>query len=279
MTCTMRNWEYSNQSRRTSFASRNRLHPPFSMVREDHQQVIHSPELLLTPIIEYITNRDDSPVRSRHRISSIKVGPENNQCTPYSIAIADIIVVNTSSSSLIQITTLSSGFFEFKFLSANGHDILKAFLQASLDPERIVDDSDNNSDNHHHDPVKTSGSSVTSCLDIDALQARHLRGRAAAETWPEKISRRIGHICQNLSEMSSTLCDKACCPMEEGAIVEGNTIQCHELEIDDNTTDCSFKNLQQRETTECNRPDLQHLPSGLSVEPESENTSTDCEKA
>lgn len=281
----MRNWESTQRARSDS---RGRLRSSFSLARTDDEPAIvqqqqhedGGPELLLTPIVEFLSNRDDSPARSRFRSSS-RIAPEKSeQQKQYSLSVSDIMVVSSlPHDNALHLTTISSGYFEFTCQSDNGYDILLAFLQASLDPERIV--KDHESERH----IRSGGSSVTSCLDIDALQAQHLQGRAAAETWPEKLSRRVGHVFQNLSELSGAICDGACCPAaaaedDRTPPPEAPTAASRqrELEIDDNTTECSPKNSAPRtKTTRSsvsssssadNRHRLDHLPSGLSVESE-----------
>jgi len=326
MACTMRNWESPSNTRgvagallRSTSRGRSTLRSSFSLARTEHpadlkenennNSILHNgPELLLTPVVEYITNRDDSPARSRHRTSSFsKVAPldmmeqqqqqSNLDRKPYAIAVEDILVVNCtySGSNSLHITTLSSGFFEFSCGTANGHDILLAFLQASLDPERIIQEQPSFvkgiSHSHGCGGVPSGGSSVTSCLDIDALQAQHLEFRATAETWPEKLSRRVGHVFQNLQELSGAICDSACCPAAQHETKlaaahhhahntseprtppppsrHANTNFPDELEIDDNTTDCSPKPVQtmtESGQTKTKDRQLHNLPSGLSVE-------------
>jgi len=171
-------------------------------------------------------------------------------------------------------SSLHGNNYEFTCQSANGYDILYAFLQASLDPERILDD-------HHDDShYQSAGSSVTSCLDIDALQAQHLEGRAAAETWSEKLTRRVGHVLGNMAELSGAFCDGvACCPAaEEQRVPPSSYRAAAALEIDDNTTECSktksspvlTTRRSKRSSSTSSRPVLQQLPSGLSVEPDPE---------
>jgi hypothetical protein len=60
-------------------------------------------------------------------------------------------------------------------------------------------------------PTIRSSSSVTSCLDVDAFTAAHLRGRAEHETWPEKVTRRVGHVVNSLSDLSAACCDGSWC--------------------------------------------------------------------
>jgi hypothetical protein len=264
----MRNWE----------GERSRSNPPpfqqsFSLANADYNSVQksavdendHGPELLLTPVQEYITNRDDSPVRRgsnrRSRVSPATVAQ-------YSIPVAEILTVNTSTRK-INVTTLSLGFFEFDNLTENAHDILLAFLQASLQPERII-----KADESHCSGINSTNS-VTSCLDIDTLQARHLQGRAERETWPEKFSRRVGHVVNSLQELSSTLCDAACCrdTAAESREMPEKTYRFQDLELD---TECSSpaRTMESSSSVKAASPKRPHkiesLPSGLSVEPDSE---------
>ena len=270
MTVTMRNWESNKGLQR---GNRGRLHTSFSLSKVDDPAIDHSgPELVLTPIVEYISNRDDSPARSRFRSSSsVKVTPEQtDKQKQYSLAVSNIMFISTAQrTNTLNLTTISHGFFEFTCHSGNGYDILLAFLQASLDPERIVSDHESECN------VRSGGSSVTSCLDIDALQAQHLEGRAAAETWPEKLSRRVGHVFQNLSELSGTICDGACCPLEHRTQPE-TSVTRQQLEIDNKFSPQRIQATQANKASFSprKRPGLQHLPSGLSVEPDPETIST-----
>jgi hypothetical protein len=310
----MRNWE--GKRSRPSSRQRPTYHQSFSLSNPDlnnssttvtssavgaahnDKECCYSvgPELLLTPVQEYLTNnnisnmRDDtsSPTRGRRSHNSSRISPIA-VATQYSIPVDDILLVNTSRSSSnstrLHMTTLSLGLFEFDCLSLNGHDILLAFLQASLQPERILEEECNTNDSFCSDNFK-SGSSVTSCLDIDTLQAKHLKGRADAETWPEKLSRRVGHVFSNLSELSSSFCDAACCrdaaaeprdaPAPSAAAVPEKTYRFAELEIDDAvSTVCSPKAVvnhhDHRHPKKTKQPHkLVSLPSGLSVEPDPE---------
>jgi hypothetical protein len=183
------------------------------VVDDDHH---YGPELLLTPIMEYMTNhRDDSPVR---RTGSNHLRQRNEALVAYSIPIADIMVVETynvrygSPLHKLTITTISYGVFEFDCNSSNGHDILLAFLQAKLDPERILDGAGVDDSPF---PCISDSPSTASCLDVDGLTARHVRGRVENETWPEKISRRMGKVVNSLQEISSTFCEMTCCRSED----------------------------------------------------------------
>jgi len=74
-------------------------------------------------------------------------------------------------------------------------------------------------------PSIRSSSSVTSCLDVDALTAAHLKGRADSETWPEKMSRRVGKVVNSLQELSGTFCDLSTCCTDEATQSPGRRRQ------------------------------------------------------
>jgi hypothetical protein len=215
---------------------------------------IVGPELLFTPTYDMSPSKSqrfggNGTINNCRRVSPLSL-------QPYSIPVDEILLVtydiagshNTSktgsSASIpncntkIHLTTLSLGCYDIDCITTNGHDIVLAFLQASLLPERIVKDTssttaksprsrrsksthhrhrhpyDTNGENDEVPSVRSAGSSsvTSSCLDIDALQAKHLAGRAEAETWYEKFHRRLGHIVSNVSEQFSngSFCD-ACC--------------------------------------------------------------------
>jgi hypothetical protein len=247
----------------------------------------YGPELLLTPLREILTNRDDSPIQRRVSIHNNSQQHQQSSAYAYSIPISDVMIVDTanphsqtatttspgrkslarhngsahsmsqssSSSCQIFITTFSYGLLDFQCQHQNGLDILMAFLKASLPPERILDRakylqqnpssydesssldsiataSDNDDPGKPRDanahrrrgrrkskggaggrggPTIRSSSSVTSCLDVDTFTAVHLKGRAEHETWPEKMTRRVGHVVNSLSDLSSACCDGSWC--------------------------------------------------------------------
>ena len=230
MACTMRNWEGVP---RTSALNAG-VYESFSLARRN------TAELLLTPI-EY---RDDCQTRT---------SPQNK------IPLEDVVVVERfPCGTKLQLTTVASGSFELGNLTANGHDILLAFLQASLRPDRISVPTTS------QDKFDSTTSSVGSCLDFDTVQAHHVKKRTAAETWPEKLSRRFGHVVANLTELSSTLCDGGCCVAEREP-PETPRDYLYGMDMGEDSTPRA-----RRPPVSPNR--LYHLPSGLSVEPEPEFT-------
>jgi hypothetical protein len=120
------------------------------------------------------------------------------------------------------LTTMENGYLEFNCATSNGHDVLFAFLQATIPPERIVGVSNDQDTVYTHEedrslPSKTSQSSVNSCksslMDVDRLTAQQIQGAELSETWPQRMSRRVGKVVHTLTEVSETLCDNmaSCC--------------------------------------------------------------------
>jgi len=239
------------------------------MIQND--KLHYGPELLFTPIQHFLSTRDDSPVR-RTRMSQV-VPQEYDHA--YSIPVVDIMVVEThnvryqASNHKIHITTLTLGYFEIDCCSRNAHDILLAFLQATIAPERVLDGGT------AEDFIHPKSSASTSCFDfdVDALNAQYMQGRVDRETWPEKFSRRMGKVVTSLTEISETLCAINCC--EDSASTEEvredpptHGLTYGDLEMDD--CDQSTNPSPERMTTikKESKAKLRycHLPSGLSVE-------------
>jgi hypothetical protein len=208
---------------------------------------VEGPELLFIPTFDLSPSKpprssSNGPFHSSRRISPMAL-------QPYSIPVEEILQVTmevsaggspsarTVSNGLdstrkIQVTTISLGCYDIDCLTTNGHDIVLAFLQGALPSERIVRNETANSalrQSHRSrrfllDHVGERGvpstdsleSSVhsSSVLDIDTLQAKHLKGRAEAETWYEKLQRRVGHIVSTVSDQWSngSFCDACCQP-------------------------------------------------------------------
>ncbi len=349
MTCTMRNWDSNFDGKSSSnrngqhqqSSSRNMLlRNAFSLSTLDLQMVANGtnepsnmflsdsaldlpvksasttnqdgPELLFTPTYDASPSKATRAVQVSRRIS-----PASLQ--PYSIPVNEILRVeyNISNNSVhdlsqtkLLITTLSLGHYDMDCITTNGHDIVLAFLQASLPQERFVKDKSkcNSKPKSSPSPQKTMNRSIkkskrksshslrnrneldtedipsvhstnssvaSSCFDIDALQAKHLAGRAEAETWYEKIQRRYGLVVSNILEQFDTCCNSntttKTVPSEITAATTEGTAQINEstanigpsaasrvrkrslsngitkcwygeLEIDDNATDCSILN-------------------------------------
>lgn len=305
----MRNWEQAHQSsRHHAFYHSKRSSPLISS--STSREVPNSsttrssallppenvgPELLLTPVVEYLTNhRDDSPARPFARRRSNSTQSSGNNTPPpappvqYSIPLSDIMVVETynarysAPSNKLTVTTVSLGVFEFDCHTSNGHDILLAFLQASLAPERILDGSVMTCDGSL--PCVEQSASSGSCLDVDGFTARHVRGRLESETWPEKISRRMGKVLNSMEEITGAFCDAAtCCNQSQSRTSSARQqpeprecppsaadLRYHDLEFaeDDETSAARSPKRKEAVSLKNRKSEMLKLPSGLSLESE-----------
>ena len=190
MTCTMRNWDTSQHQQSSS---RNMmLRNAFSLsnpdmatadtntMSESSSKMFHSdsaidmrdtnginsksqlptgPELLFTPTY------DVSPSKSTRLHVSRRISPVSLQ--PYSIPVNEILLVTydianksdherTVSHTKMHITTLSLGHYDVDCVTSNGHDIVLAFLQASLPQERMVRDESRSSSKSPRNTKKKS---------------------------------------------------------------------------------------------------------------------------
>jgi hypothetical protein len=226
MMCTMRHWERtpSTGSHHGSSSHRRHNNNHSNAIANDPRHV--GPELLLQPVADILDNRDITPVRNRQqRVRHAQVSPETTTTTPtvaptpeparkvtYSLPLSEIMIVERQSATVkvptykLQITTIHQGYFEFDLRNRNRHDTLLAFLQAHLPAERILTPLPCDASVH-----STASSSKQSTMDVDRLHAQNIKGLAEAETWPEKISRRVSKVVTTIQTMSGTLCDLACC--------------------------------------------------------------------
>jgi hypothetical protein len=156
-------------------------------------------------------NKDESPMRRRPIHIQQTTAATVQESPSYLLAVNDLLSCDLNCvDKEMGLTTVSQGYFLFSSLNQNAFDILMAFLQARIQPERIcctpipeedvVGNASKRNNKHRNKRVPSSpeifpsSSSITSCFDVDALQAAHLKGRAGQETWSEKISRRISHV-------------------------------------------------------------------------------------
>jgi hypothetical protein len=222
MMCTMRHWERTPSSGSISNRS-SRAKAAF--IANDPRHV--GPELLLQPVADILDNRDITPVRNRQRHlphRQVQVSPEATTTTTtapkvtYSLPLSEIMIVerhavthkvtatNKVPTYKLAITTIHQGYYEFDLRNRNRHDTLLAFLQAHLPAERILTPLSSDASVH-----STASSSRQSQMDVDRLHAQNMKGLAEAETWPEKISRRVSKVVHTIQTMSGTICDLACC--------------------------------------------------------------------
>jgi len=168
---------------------------------------------------------------SRHDLTALR---------SYQIPLSDVIVVDVDGISSdrrddfasregcrMNITTASGGYFEFVFQSKNAHDVLLAFLQASLPPERITNgaagataaggrDSPSGvnslTDSDRAIRINTSGCCDTNegSYDMEGFTAREMTERVKREGLGSKIRRRFVHIVSQLQDVSLSLTECFC---------------------------------------------------------------------
>mmetsp|Transcript_39869 Transcript_39869/g.96209 ORF Transcript_39869/g.96209 Transcript_39869/m.96209 type:complete len:299 (-) Transcript_39869:831-1727(-) len=199
MTCTMRTW-----------------HGPKSQ----------DAELLLKPVEQQRTmsamrSRADelSPVVISKRFASFGEGRnhpkmEQQETTQNSIgsvklSLAEIMIVEQKGQELdnptIDITTLSSGYYEFT-LNENGRAILLAFLKANLPKERIIR-CNTQIQRTKSDVSKYSCSTMgNKTLDVEALTSNKLAERIENETMSEKLGSKVGRAFSSILEMVECSC-------------------------------------------------------------------------
>ena len=111
---------------------------------------------------------------------------------PYSIPVHDVIVLDTMGSKSndncpIFLTTCRMGYFEFTFLTSNAHDVFMAFLTNSLPSERITC--------AYSKPLDASSS-----FDVETLLSSRMHQRVEAETFPERLRRKINFMANRIGE-------------------------------------------------------------------------------
>lgn len=227
--CVLRNWGCQIPAK--SSASRLDSSSQRLIGTEKHHQ---GPELVLTPIQTVLFMRDETPMRRNRR----RVVPNEKALPSYSIPMSDILVVETygdhdaATRYKLNVTTLSLGYFEFDGVTRNGHDILMAFLKASVDPERIIHEDLGD------DTIQSQSSqSLGVDSDVDTLNARQIKSQVDRETWSEKLSQRVGKVVHSLEEMSGSFCDVACCrdPAHDVEVREKPPV-VYNLEMDEETS-------------------------------------------
>mmetsp|Transcript_29973 Transcript_29973/g.43791 ORF Transcript_29973/g.43791 Transcript_29973/m.43791 type:complete len:428 (+) Transcript_29973:147-1430(+) len=151
----------------------------------------------------------------------------------YAIPLGDIVVVDVDGANSrdfddkthsmqggnrMGVTTMSNGYFEFSFISKNSHDVLMAFLQSSLPPEKMTmgstygnvpgreiinSDSGNSSS---FTPILEKKSSV----DMDKLTEKEIKDSVNAESLPQRIRRKMTTVVERFGEVSVGLSECMC---------------------------------------------------------------------
>ena len=218
--CTMRHWEKKGGNHH-------------SMHHHHSTHLLHKegPELVLQTVQDVLLeSRDVTPGKCRRKSLNGNPSLHNNHhhatnnkdnqaksaststlSASIAIPLAEIVIVEKwpRRSYKLTVTTIHQGLLEFDLKNSNRHDMLLAFLQAHLPAERI----------QQHATTTADGISVHSTcssqsqMDVDYLQERTIREQAAAaaETWPERLTRRMSNVVHSIQAMSGTICDLTVC--------------------------------------------------------------------
>lgn len=96
----------------------------------------------------------------------------------------------------IHIVTISNGIYEFAMESANGRELLLAFLKANLPRERI-----NDQDIHRTPSNVTNNTSHSNrSFDVEAFTAKRMSERLKSESIGEKLQRRVHRLVSSFEE-------------------------------------------------------------------------------
>jgi len=210
------------------------------------------------------------------------------------IPIKDIMLIdvdgNANNSYQTNITTMSSGYFEFNMESLNGRLLLMAFLKANLPKEKVLDGT--------HLVLPRSPSNITQnttgstkSFDVEAFTASRMAERLKSESISEKLQRRIYRLVSSLEEMSNSISECGCgcgnatvspAPVEGREKRDSPPRKMVEMASDNTTVEGStggrgFSSSPNRfemrpPVKYSKRQELKatHMPSGLSVESDPE---------
>ena len=218
MICIMRVWH------KTYTPSRDSLTKPLPMKetssfgpRPIRASGCHSAELVLNSVgngnntpLRSSSAEFGTPVQMSDRFRSFGSGgeagrrasrvPKEIEKKPLNLTIpvADIMVVDMygeGGAHRTNLTTLSSGFYEFTLENQNGQEILLAFLKANLPKERVMEAS------IQRTPSGISKDSTgTRSFDMEAFTATRMAERIQQETFAEKLRRKVGHVVSSIEE-------------------------------------------------------------------------------
>jgi hypothetical protein len=127
--------------------------------------------------------------------------PQPIGCT---IPISDIVVADVHDAHVIFLTTLSNGYFEFCFHTANARDMMLAFLSASLGPERMLSQAAGGP------PTEENVEDPACSFDVETLTANRIEERMRTESFSEKVRRKMAHVALQIEEISTSISECAC---------------------------------------------------------------------
>eukprot|EP00586_Coscinodiscus_wailesii_P011848 CAMPEP_0172520000 /NCGR_PEP_ID=MMETSP1066-20121228/291746_1 /TAXON_ID=671091 /ORGANISM="Coscinodiscus wailesii, Strain CCMP2513" /LENGTH=400 /DNA_ID=CAMNT_0013302679 /DNA_START=262 /DNA_END=1464 /DNA_ORIENTATION=- len=152
----------------------------------------------------------------------------NNNCgflTSCSIPISDIVIVDVDGtlahtsrndvevyeSNRMSVTTVVNGYFEFSFDSKNAHDVMLAFLQSCLPPERITNGG---TLARQQERIIFGCESIRSedvqSFDVDRFTAREINGWVEGEPMTNKLRRRFNRAASRLGELTLSVTECVC---------------------------------------------------------------------
>ena len=152
-------------------------------------RMVDSSSLSLHDADHFDSLGSSTQLRSRRKVWCERRESPRPQRIEYCIPMSDIVVADLQDAHLLFLTTLSNGYFEFCFRTANARDMLVAFLNASLSPERILSQA---SPEKERDPFCS--------FDVETLTAKRIEERMRTETLSEKLRRRVAHVALQIGE-------------------------------------------------------------------------------
>lgn len=118
--------------------------------------------------------------------------------------ISDIMLVDMfgrGRSHQCNLTTLSSGYFEFTMENRNGQDILLAFLTANLPKERVMETLMSRHRTGSELSSRTGQSERSGkSFDVEAFTAKRMSERVSNETISEKLRRKVVRVFSSFEE-------------------------------------------------------------------------------
>jgi hypothetical protein len=145
-------------------------------------------------------NGQHNTSRQRVRIST-PVAAAPKALGDVTVPIADIMVVDMfgrGSSHQCNITTISSGYFEFTMENRNGQDILLAFLKATVPKDRVMEGVSYRSGSELSN--RTGQSDSGRSFDVEAFTAKRMSERLRSETISEKLRRKVVRVFSSFEE-------------------------------------------------------------------------------
>lgn len=161
------------------------------------------PSLASDGLLEKETNPDmadrfTSRINTYPHRNSNNLNPDTRKRKTYSLPCSCINTVEKVSSLFrghrLSFVTGTRGSYELEFENKNGQDIMMAFLQATLEPERFV-----NVDNCSKSVDASDTASYLSTLDVEKLTER-LAEQESEETMTERLRRSVGRMVSGIEE-------------------------------------------------------------------------------